>query len=194
MLRRIQRSHATAIAYLALFLALGGTAYAINVTGADVQDESLTGRDIRDDSLHSSDIADGTVRSRDIDNNGIETQDMGPGANGADAYALIYFDGTINTSFRSKGIPQSSVSAATGNPGVICFDNLPFRPDSMMYAANGGYGIPSANRVGVSGGLQAIASGCPASPYGRAGYITGYDEADSVPAQSYRQVWVWFDY
>jgi hypothetical protein len=50
MLRRPRRpSHATVVAYLALFMALGtGSAYAINEwTGANIVDESLTGADVR---------------------------------------------------------------------------------------------------------------------------------------------------
>lgn len=48
-LRHIARN---AVAYLALFLALGGTAYAAKLfTGADIQDDSLTGVDIVESSL-----------------------------------------------------------------------------------------------------------------------------------------------
>src|SRR3954451_800161 len=45
---RPKLNHSTVVAYLALFVALGGTAYAVNnFTGADIQDESLTGADVR---------------------------------------------------------------------------------------------------------------------------------------------------
>jgi hypothetical protein len=50
MRRRLPRpSHATVVAYLALFVALGsGSAYAINEwTGANIVDESLTGADVK---------------------------------------------------------------------------------------------------------------------------------------------------
>lgn len=54
MLKR-SKSHLrhNVVAYLALFLALGGTAVAAKplVTGADVEDGSLTGADIKNDSL-----------------------------------------------------------------------------------------------------------------------------------------------
>lgn len=51
------------VAYLALFLALGGTAIAARplVTGADVQDESLTGADVLDDSLKGADVDESTL-------------------------------------------------------------------------------------------------------------------------------------
>ena len=61
-------SHTTVVAYLALFVALGGSAYAAaTITGADVVDRSLTGVDIRN----------GTVRSADVA--GVTGADLGPG-------------------------------------------------------------------------------------------------------------------
>ena len=59
MLSRIltRLSYANVVATLALFLALGGGAYAaMNVTGADVRDDSLTGRDVRKNSITRKDV------------------------------------------------------------------------------------------------------------------------------------------
>jgi hypothetical protein len=45
-LRGRRPGHATVVAYLALFIALGGSSYAaIKITGKQVKDSSLTGRD-----------------------------------------------------------------------------------------------------------------------------------------------------
>jgi hypothetical protein len=49
--------HGTAVAYLALFIALGGTAYAANTVGSD---------DIIDESIQSVDIKNQTVTTKDI--------------------------------------------------------------------------------------------------------------------------------
>jgi len=51
------------VAYLALFLALGGSAIAAKplIDGADVQDESLTGADVQNDSLTGDDIAEASL-------------------------------------------------------------------------------------------------------------------------------------
>ena len=49
-------SPATVISLIALFVALGGSAYALTVTGRDVRNGSLTGRDIRRDSLTGTQI------------------------------------------------------------------------------------------------------------------------------------------
>jgi hypothetical protein len=66
--RRRRFSHTTVVAYLALFVALGGSAYAAaTITGRDVVDRSLTGADIRN----------GSVRSADVRN--ITGEDLGPG-------------------------------------------------------------------------------------------------------------------
>jgi hypothetical protein len=44
-------TYANVVATLALFVALGGSAYAVSkITGADVQDRSLTSRDLRSNS------------------------------------------------------------------------------------------------------------------------------------------------
>src|SRR3954453_7741771 len=70
MSRRI-RSHArhNAVAYLALFVALGGTsAYAANEwTGANVQDETLTGADVRGtDGTSTTSGTNGSLTGADI--------------------------------------------------------------------------------------------------------------------------------
>jgi hypothetical protein len=62
-LRSYRPSHATVVAYLALFVALGGSSYAaIKVTGKNVKDSSLTGRDLRNESVTGSDVRGLTTR------------------------------------------------------------------------------------------------------------------------------------
>jgi hypothetical protein len=55
--------HATIVAYLALFVALGGSSYAaVKITGRDVKDSSLTGRDVRNESLTGRDVTKLTLK------------------------------------------------------------------------------------------------------------------------------------
>jgi hypothetical protein len=55
-------SHTTVAAYLALFLALGGTGFAAaRITGLDIRDGTVTGRDIRNGSLTAVDLKAGTL-------------------------------------------------------------------------------------------------------------------------------------
>lgn len=50
-------TYANVVATLALFIALGGSAYAaVKVTGRNVVDGSLTGKDVKNESLRSADI------------------------------------------------------------------------------------------------------------------------------------------
>ena len=59
MTKRILRrrpSPALLIAAMALFVALGGTAYALTITGANVRNGSLTGDDIRNRSITQADL------------------------------------------------------------------------------------------------------------------------------------------
>lgn len=67
--RRLRRrlSYANVTATLALFLALGGTSYAVLSVGSrDVVDNSLRSKDIRNNSLRSKDLMDRSVRGRDL--------------------------------------------------------------------------------------------------------------------------------
>ena len=56
--RRLLRRHGTAVAYLALFAALGGSAYAaVTVTGKNIRDGTVTGRDVKDRSLGTKELS-----------------------------------------------------------------------------------------------------------------------------------------
>jgi hypothetical protein len=56
-----------AVAYLALFVALGGTSYAATqLDGGDIKNRSLSARDIKRNSLTSNEIRDHSLRSRDF--------------------------------------------------------------------------------------------------------------------------------
>jgi len=64
MLRRIARRHTTAVAYLALFAALGGSAYAaVTVTGKQIKDGTVTGKDVKNRSLGSGKLSAGALGS-----------------------------------------------------------------------------------------------------------------------------------
>jgi len=70
-----------AVAYLALFIALGGTslAAATVITGKDVKNSSLTGKDVKNSSLTGKDIRVGSVNSGDVQDGSLLGQDFAPG-------------------------------------------------------------------------------------------------------------------
>jgi hypothetical protein len=103
--RRKRINHTTVVAYLALFVALGGSAYAAaTITGADIVDRSLTGVDVRN----------GTIRSADVV--GIQGDDLGPG----DPWTLRSPNRRFSVSVTNAGVriqgPGSSV--VVDNTGV----------------------------------------------------------------------------
>ncbi len=70
-LRSQRPTHTTVVAYLSLFLALGGgAAYAADhIGGGDVRDESLTGADIKNASLKQADLGTVVRSARQSSNN-----------------------------------------------------------------------------------------------------------------------------
>ena len=64
IIRRLSRRHGTAVAYLALFAALGGSAYAaVTVTGKNIKDGTITGKDVKNRSLGTSKLSPRAVSS-----------------------------------------------------------------------------------------------------------------------------------
>jgi hypothetical protein len=118
-LRKPTLSHTTVVAYLALFVALGGTAYAAaTITGADVVNGSLTGADLRNSSVRSADVkgitgadlgagAPWTLRSPDgrfslsVNNTGVKMQ--GPNSQVSVDGAGVVIDGAARTQIKSSG-------------------------------------------------------------------------------------------
>ena len=64
---RDQLTYANVVATVALFVALGGTSYAVLHVGTDdVVDNSLRSTDIRNNTLRGRDVRDRTLRARDV--------------------------------------------------------------------------------------------------------------------------------
>jgi hypothetical protein len=63
-LKRLWRRHTTAVAYLALFAALRGSAYAAaTVAGANIKDGTVTGKDVKNRSLGTNKLSPKAVSS-----------------------------------------------------------------------------------------------------------------------------------
>ena len=64
---RSRLTYANVVATLALFVALGGTSYAVLRVGSDdVVDDSLRSRDIRNNTLRGRDVHDRSLKARDL--------------------------------------------------------------------------------------------------------------------------------
>ena len=73
-------TYANVMATLAVFIALGGTAYAVNTVGSsDVIDESLLSQDIKNGEVKLADIGQAAVASDELANNQVKAADIGDG-------------------------------------------------------------------------------------------------------------------
>ena len=72
-LRSYRPGHGTVVAYLALFVALGGTSYGV-ATG------SIDGREIKNNSVGTRDVRNNDIRSRDVRNGALLSEDFKAGA------------------------------------------------------------------------------------------------------------------
>lgn len=64
MLKRLARRHTAAVAYLALFAALGGSAYAAGtITGKNIKDGTITGTDVKNHSLSADKLSQAALTS-----------------------------------------------------------------------------------------------------------------------------------
>jgi hypothetical protein len=77
----------------------------------------------------------------------------------------------------SFNITQANVAAASANPGVLCFQNLPFKVHAMVATAIGSYGAAQNNQTIVTASPNAMASGCPnigSGDFDHSAFVSGW--------------------
>jgi hypothetical protein len=110
MPRLSRPSHTAVVAYLALFVALGGSSYAaVKITGKQVRDASLTGADVRNSSLTGSDLRDGSLLAGDF-----KAGQLPKGATGAQGLAGLAGAPGANGATGAQG-PAGATPAAVGD-------------------------------------------------------------------------------
>ena len=73
----IRHLRTNAVAYLALFVALGGSAYAASkVTSSDIKDNTIKGKDIGSNQVTGSDLRDESATGADIANGSLDGSDV----------------------------------------------------------------------------------------------------------------------
>jgi hypothetical protein len=78
--RSYRPSHAVVVAYLALFVALGGSSYAaVRVGSGQIVNNSIRSKDIRNSNVTTRDLKNNDVRSRDVRNGSLLAGDFAPG-------------------------------------------------------------------------------------------------------------------
>lgn len=153
--------HSTVVAYVALFIALGGTSYAAvklpknSVGSTQIKSNAVTSGKVKNGSLRKADFKAGDLPAGaqgaqgpqglkgDKGDRGTDGTNGAPGAPGtgsARAFARIDATGTlIGGAAQAKGITQSMIQKNPGvpgaestGPGVYCIGGLGFTPTSAL--------------------------------------------------------------
>jgi hypothetical protein len=136
MLKRLARrrpGHATIVAYLALFVALGGSAVATTqITGKQIKNSTLTGRDIKNGSITGADLKKNTLTGKQINEAKLATV---PSA----ANAATATNATNATNANTVGGLAPSAFKVTCPAGTVAFADACFetglRADAGLQAA-----------------------------------------------------------
>jgi hypothetical protein len=95
MFRRLLPSPAMVVAVVALIMSLGGSAYALVVTGRQIRNNSVTAKDIRQRSLTGNDIRRDKVGGRSIKESTLATVPAALLAHGGARYAVVTGGGQL---------------------------------------------------------------------------------------------------
>jgi len=117
-----QGRYATVASTMALFLALGGTAYAINtvdtfdivndtITSVDIRNDAISTVDVHDEVLTGADVDDGSLRTADIADHTLEQADFGLGAAVPARWAVV--DGATGISGPSNFMSATRTAVGT---------------------------------------------------------------------------------
>jgi hypothetical protein len=109
MLRRLLPSPSMVVAVVALIMSLGGSAYALVITGKSIRNGSVTAKDIRNRSLTGTDLRRDKVGGGSVKESSLATVPSAFTAHGGARYAVVNGGGQL-----SRGRDVSSV-ARTGN-------------------------------------------------------------------------------
>jgi hypothetical protein len=180
MLRKIRRHFLNnVVGYIALFVALGGTAYAANTIGsADVIDESLLSQDIKNGEVKNTELGTNSVTSSRIATGNVFTSDLAANSvDGSKVIANSLTGGDIGpNAVATSELANGSVTKAKLTP-LGAWSPLPFNrcgnfDDDTFSDANwsnvGGY-APGAVRldaygvVHLRGAVQCVADLAPPS-------------------------------
>lgn len=176
---RTHLSFANIVSSIALFAALGGSAYAaITVTGKNVKNSSLTGKDIKNSSLATADVKNRSLLAADFKPGQLPAGAQGvQGAKGDTGPAGPFPDGNVPSGKTIRGNFAMASDAASTTGGVHASDNITF---GFQLAS-----APTVRIISQGGTPPAQCPGTIASPQAAAGNLCIY-EAQNVNADPLR--------
>jgi hypothetical protein len=118
MLRRLVPSPSMLVALVALFVALGGSAYAaIVITGRNIKNSTVEGADIKNGALASRDIKPNSVGGVAILESRLKTVPSASQADGLTRFAVVSSTGTL-----ARGRSVTSVARTSAGRYQVIFD------------------------------------------------------------------------
>lgn len=171
---------------IAVFIALGGSGYAVvKINGKSIAKRSIAGNRLKTNAVTGTEVSNGSLEAADFTAGQLPAGPPGaPGADGAPgsaiAYARVKSDGTLDSA-NSKNVAGFHLgsSGGTDQPGFYCFD-LSTGPAKNVVVSLGEFTIYGGSVIemrALSGGSDAsvIASSCP----------SGYRDAFVVVVRSF---------
>ena len=170
-LRPSRPRHATVVAYLALFVALGGTSYAaLTITGKNVKNSSLSGRDVKNSSLTAADVKNGSLLARDF-----RAGQLPSGPQGAQGDQGPKGDAGAQGQKGDTGSP--GISGLEEVNAVSAFDSNTTK-FATAYCPEGKRVIGGGAYVNSGSGAVAVRTSVPLSGAGAGWAVTAYETAD----------------
>ena len=80
--RSYRPAHGTVVGYIALFIALGGTSWAVatgSIDSREIKNNTVRSKDIRNNDIRGRDVRRGAIRSSDVANASLLAGDFAPG-------------------------------------------------------------------------------------------------------------------
>ena len=146
MLRRLLPSPSMVVAVVALVMSLGGSAYALVITGKSIRNGSITAKDIRNRSLTGTDIRRDKIGGGSVKESSLAIVPSAVTAHGSARFAVVNGGGQL-----ARGRDVSSV-ARTGNGRYQVIFNADIR--GCAYFATVGdtsaAGPPQSSQVSVA--------------------------------------------
>ena len=132
-----------AVAYLALFVALGGTSYAAtlprnSVGSAQIAKDAVTASEVRRDAVSTAEVKTGAIGSGELKDRAVQATDLAPGAIPGPVlgYARVQLGADNKADVdeaRSLNITDANVrNAADATAGFFCFRGLTFTPRQVL--------------------------------------------------------------
>lgn len=144
---KLRPSPAMVVALIALFVAMGGSAYALVVTGGDVKNGTLTGVDFKKRSLHGS-----KLRADSIGGGSIKESTVGP------VQALAHHAVVTGAGVLARGRGVGSVARTAAGRYQVIFDR---DVRGCVYVAT----VGDVSAAGPGTGTASVAS-MPTTPNG----------------------------